>query len=320
LACRGGHHPVDNPSVYTQDPKVKKLTEDINSHPKDAQLYFLRAELLHSKGGLDSLALKDYEKALSLDSSKGEYYSAIGDLLFEHKDITGSTKWLEKAIALNPKDPKAHLKIAKMMIYMDDYTKAFAEINTVLRQDVYNPEAYFLKGIIYKELHDTDKAISSFQTTINAVPTFHDAVLELGILYSYKKDPIALKYYDNAFKIDSTDVAPIYGKGMFYQEAKDYCNAKIMYRDCILRNQKFVDAYFSLGWIYLQQDSLDKAWRHFDLVTKMDVSNAGAYYNRGLCNELMKKIPDAIKDYKQALIFNKDYKDAQDALKRLHTK
>jgi tetratricopeptide (TPR) repeat protein len=67
----------------------------------------------------------------------------------------------------------------------------------------------------------------------------------------------------------------------------------------------------------MQQDSLEKAWRQFDIVTKLEPTDAEAYYNRGLCSELMGKPQEAIGDYKQAITFKETYKEPQDGLKRL---
>lgn len=318
VSCKGKKH-AGSQDVIFERPELKDITEKINSDPKNAKLYFQRGNILHHMQ-LDSLSLTDYEKAANLDSSKAEYFSAVGNLLFDHKDVTGSVKWLKKAIALNPQDPTAHLKIAKLFVIIQDYPSAFSEINTVLRQDVYNPEAYFLKGFIYRDLKDTTKAISSFQTAVDVDPKYRDAMLEIGQLYSAKRNPLALKYFDNAFKLDTTDVMPLYAKGMFFQNQNQFDQAKAEYKDCILHNTQYANAYFSIGWILLQQDSVDKAWRQFDLVTKIDPNNADAYYNRGLCSEMMNKKGEAIADYKQALVFNKNYTDAKNALKRLGAK
>jgi tetratricopeptide (TPR) repeat protein len=72
-----------------------------------------------------------------------------------------------------------------------------------------------------------------------------------------------------------------------------------------------------MGYVFMQQDSVDKAWRQYDLLTKIDPTDAEAYYNRGLCNELMGKKQEAISDYRQALTFYKKYPEAQAGLKRL---
>ena len=133
-----------NNAVFNE-PALQEVTKAIDKSPDNARLYFERATLL-DRMEKDSLALIDYKKAISLDSGKAEYYSAIGNMLFEHKDIEGSIPWLERAMHLNPDDKRAHLKLAKLFLFTEEYNKALSEINIVLRQDVYNPEGYYLKG------------------------------------------------------------------------------------------------------------------------------------------------------------------------------
>lgn len=301
-----------------KDPAVLEISEKLQDKP-DARLYYQRGLLLHRMGE-DTLALNDFKKAAKMDSTRGEYFSAVGDLMFEHKDINGSLPYLQRAVTLNPTDPTAHLKIAKLFIYLKDYTKAFAEINTVLRQNTMTPEGYFLKGLIYKDLKDTARAISSFQTAQQVDPEYKDPIIQLGLLYSARKDPQALKYFDNAFRIDSSDVFPLYARGMFYQEQENYEQAKAEFTRCIMHDANYADAFFGIGWVLLQQDSLEKARKHFDIVTRLEPTSATAYYNRGLCNELMGNRAEAVSDYRQALTFNEEYDAARQAIARLGSK
>ncbi len=310
---------ADTDPVFQNDPKLKDITDQIKQSPKDATLYFQRGGMLH-KMQLDSLALKDYKTASSLDTNKAEYYSAVGDLLFEKKDITGSVTWIQKAIGKNPNDQKAHLKIAKLFLYIKQYTKALAEINLVMRQNVFEPEAYFLKGMVCKNIKDTAKAISSFQTAVDVAPDYRDAIIQLGLLYSAKKDPIALKYFDRAFAIDSTDVFPVYAKGVYYQAAKDDVSAKEQYRICIYRDNHYVDAFFNMGYMLMQEDSVAKSYRQYDIVTKIDPRNSTAYYNRGLCSEMMDSFKKAVEDYRMAIDLDSSYKSPKEALARLKAK
>lgn len=305
---------IDHPMYH--DPAVKGFTENISKNPDNARLYYERGMMLRRLQE-DTLALRDFKQAASLDSNKAEYWSAVGDLMFEHQDIDGSLPYLERAVKLNPKDPLARLKIAKLLIFLKDYKKAFNEINTVQRQNAMVPETYFLEGIIFKDTKDTTQALSRFLTAVQIDPSYKDAILQLGLLYSAKKDPQALKYFDNAYRIDTTDAFPLYAKGMYYQDQEKYEQAKAEYANCIVKDANYTDAYFGVGWILMQQDSLEKARRHFDIVTKLEPTNAEAYYNRGLCSELMDKPQDAVADYKQALVFNERYKEAQDGIKRL---
>lgn len=318
-ACGNETENASNENSVFREPALVKLTDAIKKNPDNAQLYFERALMLD---GLqeDSLALNDYKKAISLDSTRAEYYSAIGDMLFEHKDIEGSTKWIEKALQLNPKDKKAHLKLAKMFLYIEDYKQALSEINIVLRQDVYHPEGYYLKGMVYKSLKDTVKAMSSFQTALQVEPNYRDAMIQLGIVYGMTNNPLALRYYDNAFQLDTMDVFPLYARGVYFQDKGDFELAKNEYVSAILKDRYYTNSYYNLGYIYMQQDSLEKAFRQYDILTKLNPQDEEAYFNRGLCYELMGKKDEAIIDYKQALVFDETYPDPQEGLKRLGIK
>jgi tetratricopeptide (TPR) repeat protein len=310
---------ADSDPIFKQDPTLKSITEEINKTPNDAVLYFQRGRSLQ-KLKFDSLALKDYKKAVTLDSSKAEYYSAVGDLLFENKDLSGSIEWIQKAINLKPDDRKAHLKIAKLFLYLQDYPRAFSEINIVLRKNVYDPEAYFLKGMIYKDTHDTAKAISNFQTAVQVAPDYREAIVQLGVLLSSKRDTLAMRYFDNAYAMDTTDVFPIFARGTFFQEMGDATRAKAEYRRCIIKNRNYTNAYFNMGYLLMQEDSVAKAWRQYDMVVKNSPGNPAAYFNRGLCSEMMDSLNNAIDDYRTANKLDSNFDKPKLALKRLKVK
>jgi tetratricopeptide (TPR) repeat protein len=299
--------------------ELKRLDDAIQQKPQDASLYFKRGKI-RSTMKQDSLALVDFQKAVQLDSTKAEYFSAIGDILFEHKDISGSVAWIQKAVTLNPDDEVAHLKMAKLFLYTEDYPKAFAEINTVLRGNVYNPEAYFLKGMCYKSMKDTNKAISSFQTAVQTDPRFIDAHLQLAIIYESRKDPLALKYYENAYKADSSTVEPLYGQIMFWQNQNKFEEAKKVCKRIIEIDRNYPKSYYNLGWMLLQEDSVEKAKRHFEMAIQVKPDYPEAYFNRGLCSEILGDNTAAEADYKQALSFNPDIQPVKEALQRIQQK
>ncbi len=316
ISCKDKHTPVENNPVFDSDPRLKDISDRIKSSPDKAVLYFERGKMLY-KLKMDTLALNDFKKAAELDTNQAEYYSAVGDLLFESKDIEASVVWLQKAITKNPNDPQAHLKMAKMFLYAQDYPKVFEQVNIVLRKNIYNPEAYFLKGMAYKEMKDTAQAISSFQTALEHTPDFQGAIVQLGLLYSAKKNPLAIQYLDKAYHADSSDVFPIFARGVYFQDNHELEKAKAEYRRCIIRNTHYIDAYFNLGYILMHQDSIEKAFRQYDIVTKLQPDNPTAYYNRGVCNENLKKLKEAVIDYRRALILDSSYTSPKNALRRL---
>lgn len=301
ISC-GNNEKKNQNDTKNQKEITHELDEAIQSDPKNASLYVKRATLYH-KIAEDSLAIVDLKKAIQLDSTKAAYHSFIGQILFDHKDISGSARYFQKALELNPSDEVSHLKLAHLFLFSGEYPKAFIEINNVLRANVYNAEAYFLKGMCYKNMKDTNRAISSFQTAVQTDPKYADAYLQLALLFEAKKDPLAIRYYENAYNANPTDFEPLYGEGMYWQNQNEYEEAKKVYHRILLHNNNFPKAYYNLGWMLLQQDSTEKAYRQFDLAVKVQPDYADAWYNRGLCSEILGKKKEALSDYEQALTF-----------------
>jgi tetratricopeptide (TPR) repeat protein len=292
------------------------LTKLVNDNPKDAKVYEKRARYYHASKK-DSLAINDYTKAIGLDSNNASYYSAIGDILFEHKDITGSKPFIQKAITLNPKDEKANLKLAKLFLFTKEYPKVFVSINTVLKGNAYSDDAYFLKGVTYLDMRDTNKAISNLQTCVQTNPKNKDGFILLGNIYTSKKDKLALQYFENAYKCDTSKMDGIYAQGMYYQNQEMYEEAKKIYKRIVLANKQFPLSYYNMGWIYIQQDSIEKAIRQFEMAISVKPDYAEAYFNKGLCYEINGNKSEAIKNYEQALSFDSKNKEWNFALTRV---
>lgn len=313
-SCRDGEHAKSASPEGNKD--IERISAEIKAHPDNAELWFMRSKIYRSLKK-DSLALGDLYKAVQLDSTRAGYHSAIADILFEHKDINGSVQWIKKAMILNPDDPTAHLKIAKLFLFTEEYPKAFTEINAVLRSDVYNAEAYFLKGMCYKQMKDTARAISSFQTAVHTDPKYVDAHLQLALIYKNRKNPIALQYFENIFRADSSNMDALYGQGMFWQDQQKYAEAKKAFRRCIMVDKNYEKSYYNIGWMLLQEDSTEKALRQFDIAVQVKPDYMEAYYNRGLCHEILGHVAEAKADYEQALAFQPDYAPAKQALQRV---
>jgi tetratricopeptide (TPR) repeat protein len=295
---------------------VNGITQQINEDPQNATLYFKRAKA-YLKLKNDSTACKDFIKASTLDSSKAEYFSAAGDLLFNSGDITSSVQYLQHAIQLNPNDARAKLKVAKLFLYIKEYQKSFTLINEVLRKDAYNQEAYFLKGMIYKDIQDTVNAISSFQTASQLNPDDAVPLMQLGNLHKYKQASKAIQYYTNAFKLDSTNPEPINAIGVMYQEQNQLEKAKQEFKRCIVINKNYAKGFYNLGCVYMDQDSLQQAINKFNIALQVEPTYAEAYYNKGLCYELLKDVANAIDNYKTALKMDPEFTLAKQAVARL---
>jgi tetratricopeptide (TPR) repeat protein len=175
-----------------------------------------------------------------------------------------------------------------------------------------------MKGLIFKEIGNKEKAISNFQTAIEQNPDLYEAYMQLGLMNETQDKKRAMSYYDNALRVDTNSSEARYAKAMIFQNQNDFENAKLVYRELISKDPQFEQAIYNLGYIYFQQDSIDKAQRHFEMAIKVNPAYPDAVYMMGLCEESKKNYPRALYFYKQTLNLDDKHALALKGMKRLN--
>jgi len=206
---------------------------------------------------------------------------------------------------------------------LGNYDVAREQINAALKQNEYNPYAYYMRGRLYKTLGDTSLAASSYKTAIEVDPDYYDAYVEVGLLYAAQKNELAKEYYNSAIAIRPRNIEVWYNKAMYLQETgfrkKDkYAEAFACYDTILKIDGNFVAADFNKGFIWLEYlQNYDSAAYYFTRAVNTYPQYFQAYFNRGLCNESLNKKKEAESDYRQALALSPGYDEAAKALNRL---
>lgn len=283
---------------------------------ENPQLFFARAQW-NLKNGIKHAALADIYSAIYLDSTKADYYYLGGDLFIEMGEGTKAIQLMSKGISLIPNDEELYLRATEYNFYMQNYPSAINFANDLLRLNPYNADAYFFKGLIYKDLQDTLKSISNFQTCVEQDPQHYNAYMQLGLLHSAKKDDVALRYFENALNIDALSREAIYGKAYHYQRKQDFVKAIEEYKKMVVLDSKDAEAFYNIGYCFIQTDSLNQAFTNFDIATKIKPNYAGAYYMKGYVAELANNLSDAKSFYAQAQKMLPDDENIKTALARV---
>lgn len=285
---------------------IRAINDKINSDRNNADLYLARAKAHFAHKEYEP-AIGDMKIALNIDSSKAGYYLFLSDMYFTQNRSRETRNMLRKAIALDSTNVEALMKYSQLFYLLRQYDTAIFYINRTLHFDRANSTANFQKGMILKEAGDTVNSISSFQSSVELDPERFDAYMQLGILFSMKKNPMALQYFTTALKINPQSVEALYGKGKFYQDMKDYDNALKTYEDLLVISPGHQDAVFNTGAIYFEQKKYNDALQKFELTLKRDGNFYRGYYGRGRAYEALGEKQKAIDDYKQCLAIKPDY-------------
>jgi tetratricopeptide (TPR) repeat protein len=309
---------LNKTQTSTTDADLDALTERIAASPHDHSLFFQRGQIFLKTGNM-TMAIQDLEKAVTLDSTKGEYYLPLADAYFFSKSVGKSRQTLERGVINDPaNNTEAIMKLAELHFYVQEYKKSIEYLDQVLMKDRHNPKAYFMKGMNFKEMGDTTRAISSFQTTVEQNPEYYAAYMQLGILFNIKNDPISVQYYNSALNLNPRSTEALYGRAMYFQENEEYNKAITDYTQILQLEPNNANAHFNLGYIHqVYLKIYDQAIKHYTDAIAADPLYAEAYYNRGLTYETIGNISAAAADYKLAMQFRPEYQAAEAGLRRV---
>lgn len=315
--------PIHNPVFYSTE--ITELTNKINANPKNSELFVQRAVAFLDIKKTEE-ALLDINKALSIDSTKADYFIIRSDIFFAMGKGTKSKESLLKAIAIEPDNQEALLKMAELHFYFQEYDNTFKYLDKVAALDKLNATVWFMRGMTYKDMGDTAKAVKSFMEAIQLDQNYYDAYLYLGILHAARKSKLAADFYSNALNVRPNSPEVLYNLGLFYQETENYDKAIQTYtmvtsQDIKPDSPQFLflkHSFYNLGYVNLQYTQLYRqAVKYFSSAIALDPVFVEAYYNRGYSYELMGDVINARKDYTKALQLRTNYEMALKGLNRL---
>ncbi|MCX6256722.1 MAG: tetratricopeptide repeat protein [Bacteroidia bacterium] len=315
------NHSAEKKAPVKDSLTIEKLTAQIRTNPKNAELFFQRSKLYHSKKQITD-AVNDAEIAVKLDSLKPDYYLAISDYYLEQGKSGSSKSSLEKCIRLIPGTIAAYVKLADIYFYVKDYQKSMDYLLKAQQINKANPEVYFTKALIYKEMGDTARAIDNLRTSIENKSDYYDAYIELGHLCLLKNDSLAVAYLENAINILSGSTEARYYIGLYYQQNGKYDKAFSYFNTIITTVDKtYPYAYYNLGYISMEvRHDYNAAIDYFTRAIENKTNYYQAVYNRGLAYEMLKDYDQAAINYKQALNLLPNYNLAVAGLNRLDKK
>lgn len=300
----------------TTNRTVSLLDSMIQLDPRNADLYYDRALYYHQEGVYPK-AMSDIYSALHIDSANVSYYMLAGEIFLGTGEGDKAVALMSKGINMNPGNEDLYIKAIEYNFYMRYYEAALNFANDLIKLNKYNPDAYFFKGLIFKEVQKEAQSISAFQTCIEVDPSYYNAHIQLGLIYSNKKEDVAIQYFENALALDEGSREAYYAIAYHYQNKEDYKKAIAKYREMIALNPKDHEVFFNVGHCYIALDSLDKAYKNFDIATQIRPQYAGAYYMKGNVSESIGNKEDALKNYQQALKMLPDDTRIIEAIERL---
>lgn len=294
----------------------KSLTDSISDAPKDAGLLFRRAELL-SQNNQHDIAYYDYKKSWELnpEETTAIFYSSNLFLTGRNKE---AVNLLKACIGKYPTSPDFKRRLGEAYIQSGQRNDALALYDDILKSDSSNFEALYEKGMLYTQLNDTVNAILTLEKSYKIQPVLQNG-LALANLYAETKNPRVLSLCDVLQKKDTARefVDPVFIRGVYYSNTKQYDKALAEFETCVMRDYRFIEAYIERSIILYEQKNYKAAMDNLNYASEINYANPDVYFWKGRCLEAEGKKEEALDNYYKALTFDRGFTEAREAIKRL---
>ena len=199
----------------------------------------------------------------------------------------------EAAIAKNPKDADARVRLATIYLSESQYTEAKTELTQALEANKNHIGANQLMGAVYEHEGNISRAVSYYKKTISL-----SEKTEFQSLNPYLYEAI-------------------YRLGAIYIDQKKYKDAIAVLKKGVAINPIDSDLRYQLGIAYVRDKKPDEAITQLKEAVKYVPNFAEAHYWLGRACELKGDKDSAKKAYQDALKYKPDYPEAKEALNRL---
>lgn len=311
-----GFKPLRADDSLANSEAIREASSAIEKEPGNGEWYYRRSISYFNLRYL-ARALADINDAIRLDPENALYPFQKGKICYAMNKTLDAEKAYLSAIALKQDFTEAQMKLAELYYIVKKHRESLNLLNSITAKNPQKQDAYFFKGMNYKETGDTAKAVSNFQKAYELDQNYYDAAVQLGMMFTAKKDKAAYDYLTAAIKMQRKNPEAYFMRGFYYQTIHEFQKALFDYRKVVDLDPSNALAYYNVGCINYDVKQYKEALRAFNICIQMDPSQIQAYYMRGLVQEIEGKKEDALLNYRYALQLNPQFQLAKDRLKLL---
>lgn len=165
---------------------------------------------------------------------------------------------------------ESFLKRGDELYQQEKYTEALNEYKRVLTE---NPElylAYERSGRCYSKLDDLDNAIKAFKSMLAKEPQSRETLINLSVVYFQKGEVEAgIKYLNQLDEKSLKDPDLFYKIGILLFKKRKIDIAIDYFNQCIILDPNYVDGYYQLALVYLNQANMQEAKKNLEKVIEL---------------------------------------------------
>jgi tetratricopeptide (TPR) repeat protein len=258
------------------------------------------------------VSISDMESARS-ESSKN--LLDRGSIKSELGSDAEAIKLFDTALKQNSILVQAYIKRGRSKRNLTQYQAALQDYNQALVLNPRSISAYTGRGITYELLNQKSLKDKDFDRALQITPTDSIEYTDLGFIYSDRRDhQKSIKSNSKAIDLDPSNTRAYNNRAYDYRtiDKKELANVDLnslikLQLKSLLASKDFISKkehsnyLLQISWNYSQIEQYEQAIESTNQGIKLDSTNPGNYYWRGIYYQTQRKYQQAISDYDRAI-------------------
>ena len=321
-ACHNGKQPqpvLASESVDTVSTAnlVDLLSDSISRDETRDDLYLRRAQAYFEKEQIGA-AMMDVTRAIELNPKNMDAFLLLSEIYYQMGDQSNITATLNRAMEVDPYDSRPVVKMAEISLLQQQYELALGFVGNALKLGPYNPQAYFVKGMVYLAKQDTATALKNFLIAREQDADFYAPQHEVNKIYVAQDHPLTEDFLRYTVAHYPDEWLSRYDLALFLQDHEAPEEALLHYDTLLMLQPGNSRLLFNKGYVYfVYLGDNQKALEYFSRSLEADPNYLDALYNKGHVLEQMGDFVQAKEIYTQVLKQKPNYSLAIEAVNRI---
>jgi tetratricopeptide (TPR) repeat protein len=231
----------------------------------------------------------------------------LASLIWRSRDQTrvwqDSISLWEHALAVTPKNPAAHLNLARELARLGDLDASIHHYGITLQQRPDDAEAHASLGAVLTGQGKLADAISHCERALQLNPELAPAHYNIGIAFAYRQEfDRAVDHFERAVKFKPDYAAAHLNLGNALNRQGKLAEAVQHFQTAVRLKPEWIEARLSLGNGLARLQQWDQAVEQFERALQLEPKCAEAYYGLGSCLVTQGRSAEAKPQFEQALM------------------
>ena len=200
------------------------------------------------------------------------------------------------------------------------YDSAIALTDGEIKKDSGNAYLWNMKATLHFENDDTLNAIKSLENAVKIYP-MPEYLIALGTIYAEVKNIKSLIIADGLLNVNKAKFGKdaFFVKGLYYNYTNDKKKAINFFDSSLHLDFTYMYAYREKAIALYDLGKYDEALQTLKRAVTIQNNFEEGYYWMGKCYEKLQQPDDAIQSYQNALLYDKNFIEAREALDKLQS-